>query len=94
MVLYYVGIDYYCQNLKFFPPPPNGVPLYLSNRFLVRLKEHSSNGKRGGGGGFYLSVHISQSIHPRKINLVLNDREQKSYLESTLILAILSKFFS
>jgi len=62
--------------------------------FLVRLKEHSSNGKRGGGGGFYLSVHISQSIHPRKINLVLNDRGQKSYLESTLILAILSKFFS
>ena len=60
----------------------------------MRLKEHSSTGKRGGGGGFYLIVHISQSIHPRKINLVLNDRGQKSYLESTLILAILSKFFS
>ena len=62
--------------------------------FLVRLKEHSSNGKRGGGGGFYLSAHISQSIYPRKINLVLNDRGQKSYLESTFILAILSKIFS
>ena len=61
--------------------------------FLVRIKEHSSNGKRGGGG-FYLSAHISQSIHPRKINLVLNDRGQKSYLESTLLLAILSKKFS
>ena len=62
----------------------------------MRLKEHSSNGKRGGGGGggFYLSAHISQSIYPRKVNLVLNDRGQKSYLESTLILAILSKIFS
>ena len=62
----------------------------------MRLKEHSSNGKRGGGGGggFYLSAHISQSIYPRKINLVLNDRGQKSYLESTLILAILSEIFS
>ena len=62
----------------------------------MRLKEHSSNGKRGGGGGggFYLSAHISQSICPRKINLVLNDRGQKSYLESTFILAILSKIFS
>ena len=59
----------------------------------MRLKEHSSNGKRGGGG-FYLSAHISQSIYPRKINLVLNDRRQKSYLEFTLILAILSKIFS
>ena len=59
----------------------------------MRLKEHSSNGKRGGGD-FYLSAHISQSIYPRKINLVLNDRGQKSYLESTLILAILSKIFS
>ena len=62
----------------------------------MRLKEHSSNGKRGsggGGGGFYLSAHISQSIYPRKINLVLNDRGRKSYLESTLILAILSKNF-
>ena len=38
--------------------------------FLVRLKEHSSNGKRGGGGGegFYLSAHISKSIHPRKLS--------------------------
>ena len=61
--------------------------------FLVRLKEHSSNGKCGGGG-FYLIAHIPQSIHPRKLNLDLNDRRQKSYLESTLILAILSKFFS
>ena len=63
----------------------------------MRLKEHSSSDKRGGGGGgggFYLSAHFSQSICPRKINLVLNDRGQKSYLESTLILAILSKFFS
>ena len=59
----------------------------------MRLKEHSSNGKRGGGD-FYLSAHISQSIYPRKINLVLNDRRQKSYLEFTLILAILSKIFS
>ena len=59
----------------------------------MRLKEHSSNGKRGGGD-FYLSAHISQSIYPRKINLVLNDRRQKSYLEFTLILAILSKKFS
>ena len=66
--------------------------------FLVRLKEHSSNGKRGGGGGgggggFYLSAHISQSIYPIKINLVLNNRGQKSYSESTLILAILLKIF-
>ena len=64
----------------------------------MRLKEHSSNGKRGGGGGggggFYLSAHISQSIHPRKLNLVLNDRRQISYLESTSILAILLKIFS
>ena len=58
----------------------------------MRLKEHSSSDKRGGGGGgFYLSAYISQSIYPRKINLVLNERGQKSYLESTLILAILSK---
>ena len=55
---------------------------------LVRLKEHSSNDKRGGGG-FYLSAHISQSIYPRNINLVLNDRGQKSYLESTLIVKVL-----
>ena len=70
--------------------------LCAQHLFLVRLKEHSSNGKRGGGGGggFYLSAHISQSIYPRKINLVLNDGGQKSYLESTLILAILSKKFS
>ena len=53
----------------------------VSYVLLVRLKEHSSNDKRGGGGrgggGFYLSAHISQSIHPGKLNLVLNDREQK-----------------
>ena len=24
--------------------------------FLVRLEEHSSNDKRGGGGGFYLKL--------------------------------------
>ena len=64
----------------------------------MRLKEHSSNDKRGGGGrgggGFYLSAHNSQSICPRKMNFVLNDRGQKSYLQSTLILAILSKIFS
>ena len=59
----------------------------------MRVKEHSSIGKRGGGGGggFYLSALISQSIYPRKINLVLYVRGQKLYLESTLILAILSK---
>ena len=71
--------------------------MFIGTLFLVRLKEHSSNGKRGGGGGgggFYLSAHISQSIHHRKLHLVLNDRGQKSYLESTLILAILSKKFS
>ena len=55
----------------------------MTSVFLVRLKEHSSNGKRGGGGGFYLSAHISQSIHPRnslrfdrnKLNL-FDDSEQ------------------
>ena len=60
----------------------------------MRLEEHSSNDKCVGGGEFYLSAHISQSIHPKKINLVLNDRRQKKYLEPSLILAILSKIFS
>ena len=44
----------------------------------MRLKEHSSNGKCGGGaggGGFWLSAHIFQSIDARRLNLVLYDRE-------------------
>ena len=62
----------------------------------MRLKEHSSNDKRGGGGGggFFLSARISLSFQARHLILVLKDRGQKSYLESTFILAIFSIFFS
>ena len=69
------------------------VKLFHLN-IIFSATQGTSNDKCGGGGGFYLSAHISQSIHPRKINLVLNDIGQKSYLESTLILAILCKIFS
>ena len=54
---------------------------YYLTLFLVRLKEQSSNGRRGAGaagGGFYLSAYISLNIHPTKINLLLNDKGQKS----------------
>ena len=58
-------------------PSPAGQFQYelgLERLFLVRLKEHPCSDTCGSGGGFCLSGCSSQTVHPRKSNLVSYDR--------------------
>ena len=46
MVLYYVGIDYYCQNLKFFPPTPPQWGTFVPKQLIFIIRPQPLSAER------------------------------------------------